>query len=133
MASIVPVARAIYLCDYHVGYSNGKVDLYGLFKAIQADCYPHEADSFVCFAQLIGGLGDVSVHIDIRSASDRNVIACTNVRTLSFPDRESLVHLAWTLPPCTFAQPGLYLIELYCNNTWITDTTLELREVNDEF
>ena len=33
-ASILPVAKALYLCDYHVGYSNGKVDLYGLFNAI---------------------------------------------------------------------------------------------------
>ena len=25
--AIVPFAKAIYLCDYHIGYDNGKVDL----------------------------------------------------------------------------------------------------------
>jgi hypothetical protein len=47
VAIVVPVAKAMYLCDYHVGNPNGKVDLYGLFNAIRPDNgYPHTQGRF---------------------------------------------------------------------------------------
>lgn len=129
MASIVPVAKALYLCDYHVGYASGKIDLYGVFKAIQPKQYPFRKGPFVCFFQLIGGLGTVNFHIDVRRASDMKVLDWSGTRTLQFPDRDTLVQVAWTFPGCTFGESGLYFVELYCDNTWVTDTTLKLREI----
>ena len=129
MASIVPVAKALYLCDYHVGYASGKIDLYGVFKAIQPSRYPHRKGPFVCFAQMSGGLGAVACHLDIRRASDLQLIDWSGTRMLRFPDRDTLLQVAWTFPGCDFQEPGLYLVELYCDNTWVTDTTLQLREV----
>ena len=123
---IVPAAKALYLCDYHVGYSNGKVDLYGIFNAIRAASYPHQKGQFVCFAQLRGGLGTVPFHIDIVRASDRHLIYWTGTRNLHFPNRDVLIQVAMTIPGCTFEQAGLYLVELYCDNTWVTDTAFEL-------
>jgi hypothetical protein len=58
--AIVPVARALYLCDYHIGFSDGKVDLYGLFNAIRpSHGYPYAQGRFCVFAQLVNGLGKV--------------------------------------------------------------------------
>jgi hypothetical protein len=37
--AVVPAAKAMYLCDYHIGYSKGKVDLYGLFNAIRPELW----------------------------------------------------------------------------------------------
>jgi hypothetical protein len=55
--AIVPVAKAMFLCDFHIGYSNGKVDLYGLFNAIRPEHgYPYNRGQFCVFAQLINGL-----------------------------------------------------------------------------
>ncbi len=126
--AIIPSAKAIYLCDFHVGYSNGKIDLYGLFNSVRPAAYPHKKLSFVCFAQLLGGLGNVSFHIDIRRAADRQLIDWTGTRTLHFPDRDTLLHVAVTVPECVFDQPGIYLVELYCDNTWVADTTIRLQE-----
>ena len=128
MAVILPVARGVYLCDYHVGYANGKIDLYGVFKAIRPSYYPHEKGSFVCFAQLSGGLGNVQIHVDIRRASDFQLVDCTDPRNVHFPDRDTLVQVAWTITGCAFDEAGLYLVELYCDNMWVTDTALQLRE-----
>jgi hypothetical protein len=126
--TIIPSAKAIYLCDFHVGYSNGKVDLYGLFNSIRPAAYPHRKGSFVCFAQLLGGLGVVSFHIDIRRSVDQHLIDWTGTRSLHFPDRDTLLQIAVTIPGCVFHQPELYLVELYCDNAWVADTTLRLLE-----
>lgn len=129
MAAIVPVARALYLCDYHIGYPNGKVDLYGLFKAMRPASYPHRKGPFVCFAQLTNGLGEMTIHIDIRRASDMTLVDWFGPHRIRFPNRDMLVQAALTFPGCIFPEPGLYLVELYCDNAWVADTVLHLREV----
>lgn len=63
--AIRPFARALLLCDYVVGYDNGKSDLYGLFNAIRPAAYPHTQGRFCLFAQLAGGLGEVPFHADV--------------------------------------------------------------------
>lgn len=126
---ILPTAKALYLCDFHVGYSGGKADLYGLFEAVRPAAYPHRKDSFVCFAQLRGGLGELPFHIDICRASDASVVYYSGVRTLRFPDRTTLLKVAFTIKECVFPTPGLYLVEMYCDNTWVGDTAVELLEV----
>ena len=123
---IVPVAKALYLCDFHVGYSNGKLDLYGIFNAIRATSFPHRKGPFVCFAQLLGGVGNVSFHIDVRRGTNRQLVDWSGTRTLHFPNRNTLLQVAVTLPGCVFDQPGIYLVELYCDNTWVADTTVQL-------
>lgn len=123
---IVPSAKALYLCDFHVGYSNGKIDLYGIFNSVRAAAFPYRKGPFVCFVQLLGGQGDVGFHIDICRASDRQLIDWTGTRTLHFPDRDTLLQVAVTIPGCVFDSPGIYLVELYCDNTWVADTTVRV-------
>jgi hypothetical protein len=127
MASVLPVAKAIYLCDYQVGYENAKVDLYGLFNAIRPKSYPHMQGSFCVFAQLINGLGTIPFFIDIREARTDQLTHTTLTHHLTFPSRNTVVQMALRVKQCLFSQPGMYLVELYCDNTWVCDTTLLLR------
>jgi hypothetical protein len=124
---IVPVAKGLYLCDYVIDYENGKVDLYGLFNAIRSSTYPHMQGRFCVFAQLINGLGRVPFFIDIRDAAHDQLIYTTQINHLSFPDRNTVVQLALSIEHCLFPQSGMYLVELYCDNTWVCDTSLHLR------
>jgi hypothetical protein len=125
---IVPGAKSLYLCDHHVGYSNGKVDLYGLFNAIRpADGYPHSRTRFCVFVQMSGGLGTIPIYLDIRFAETEELIWTTELRQLSIPDRHTIAQVALTVEGCRFERPGLYLLELFCNNAWVCDTTLLLR------
>ncbi len=123
---IVPVAKGIYLCDYVIDYENGKVDLYGLFNAIRSSNYPHTQGRFCVFAQLINGLGRVPFFVDIRDAARHQLIHTTQTNHLSFPDRNTVVQLAVSIEQCPFPQSGMYLVELYCDNTWVSDTSLLL-------
>ncbi len=126
-APILPVARGLYLCDYQVGYANGKTDLYGLFNAIHPENeFPYEEGSFCVFAQLTNGLGKIPFFVDIRDATSDQLVRTTQVRELNFPNRNTIVQLALLIEGCPFGHGGLYLVELFCDNMWICDTSLLL-------
>lgn len=124
---IVPFAKALYLCE-EVDIEGGMTNLYALFNAIRPRSYPHRHESFTCFAQLVGSLGQVMCHVDICRADTRQVVRCTNPLPLRFPNRETVLHVKVNVEGCLFAAPGLYLAELYCDNNWVADTVFLLRE-----
>jgi hypothetical protein len=108
-------------------YQNGKVDLYGTFNAARPAAYPFVKRQFVVFAQLTGGLGDVPFYVDIRRESEAEGIHTTVVQVLRFPNRTTLVQMALTVEDVHFPEPGVYLVELFCHNARVCDTTLTLR------
>ena len=124
--TITPVAKALYICDGTIGFANQKTDLMGIFNAIRAPQYPHRQGHFVIFAQLLGGLGQVPFYFDIRYAADGTPVHSTKARLMYFPNRDTIVQMAYTMQDCPFPQPGIYLIELFCNGQWVGDTTLKL-------
>jgi hypothetical protein len=124
--AIIPVARALYLCDFYIGYEGGRVDLYGLFNGLRPAVYPHVRDRFVVYTQLTGGVGEVPVFIDVRHAERNELVHTTHTRTLQFRDRTALVQLAFAIEGCRFPYPGLYTVELFCHNTPVCDTTVRL-------
>jgi hypothetical protein len=126
--SVVPVAKSMYLCDFQIGYSNGKVDLYGLFNAIRPEQgFPYTRSRFCIFVQLVNGLGQVPFFIDVRFALTDDLVHTTETKSLVFPDRSTVVQMAMKMEGCQFQRPGLYLLELFCDNTWVCDTQLLLR------
>jgi hypothetical protein len=84
MASIIPVAKALYLCE-ETELEGGMMNLFALFNSIRPRQYPHWQLPFACFAQLMAGLGDVAFHIDIRRANDQALVHRTDIRNLHFP------------------------------------------------
>ncbi len=126
-ASILPVAKALTLCDYLVGDSNGKIDLYGIFNAIRPQSgFPYNRGRFCVFAQLSNGLGKLPIFIDIRFAETDELVWTTQIRELTCQNRHTVVQVALTIEGCPFERPGVYVLELFCNNTWVCDTQLLL-------
>ncbi len=123
---IIPVSRALYLCDFHVGYADGRVDLYGIFNALRPAVYPHIRPQFVAFAQLTGGLGEVPFFFDIRREGEDEGIYTTPTRPLRFPSRTVVLQLAVTIEGVEFPEPGVYVVDLFCHDTWVCDTTVIL-------
>jgi hypothetical protein len=105
-ASIVPVAKSLYLCDGHIGFANQRTDLFGPFSAIRPTQYPHLHHQFVIFAQLTGGLGQTPFFIDIRYAAVGSLVHTTSAQLLQFPHRDKLVHLVYTIRDCLFPHQG---------------------------
>jgi hypothetical protein len=65
----------------------------------------------------------------VRRADDYQLVRNTNVIPLNFPDRAAMLYVTVNIEGCVFESSGVYLVELYCDNTWVADTTLLLREV----
>lgn len=122
--TIVPVAQALYLCDGHIGFPGGKTDLIGLFNSIRAGSYPHVQKQLVVFARLHQGLGQVSFYVDIRFAPTQQLTHVSNTHMLVFPDRDTVVEMALTLKGVRFPQPGIYLVELFCDAQWVADARI---------
>ena len=126
MPTILPFAKALYLCDCHLGFATQKTDLVGIFNSIRAPAYPHVQQHFVIFAQLIGGLGLIPFYIDVTFPQTGQLMHTTNTRIVSFPRRDKVVQLAYTTQGCLFPARGVYLVELFCDGQWVADTSLEL-------
>ncbi len=127
MASIIPAARALVLCDNYVGGADGKADLVGIFEAIRPKAsYPYTGGRFCVFTQLANGLGQVEIHLQVRYAPTDEIVWSTPVHTMTFPDRKTVVKLAVNVQGCRFERAGVYWIELVCNNTWVCDTQIFL-------
>ncbi|HET6574057.1 MAG TPA: hypothetical protein VFG68_10675 [Fimbriiglobus sp.] len=125
--AIVPVAKALYLCE-EVDVEGGLINLYGLFNRMRAPAFPHIMGEFVAFAQLGGGLGEVSVHVDIRRAAGGRLVRPTAPRLVEFPHRRHLAQLVFRLDGVVIDEPGIYLVELHCDNTWVADVSFEVLE-----
>lgn len=124
---IIPSVRALYVCDRYVRKSSGNVDLYGVFNAIRPQAgFPYARAHFCVFAQLVNGLDRLPFFIEIRAAATDELVYSTATHSLVFPDRTTVVQMAMKIEGCVFESPGLYLVELYCNNQWVCDTQFRL-------
>lgn len=122
------MAKSLYLCDGHLGFTSGKTDLMGIFDSIRPQgAYPHIHPSFVVFARLAQGLGSIPFRVDIRLATSGQFVAGTSVQQVVFPDRDTIVNMVVTVKGVSFPQPGIFLVELLLDNQWLADTTLELK------
>ena len=103
---ILPVAKSLYLCDGHLGFSSRKTDLMGIFDSINPQGgYPHIHPSFAVFARLAQGLGTIPFRVDIRLAATGQFVAGTLVQQLVFPDRDTVVNMVVTIKGVSFPQP----------------------------
>jgi hypothetical protein len=90
---IIPVAKALYLCDGHIAFPNCKTDLMGIFNAIRPIQYPPVHGHFVVFAQLHSGLGQVPFYIDVRMAATGQLVGASNTHFL--PSRGGIAWCSW--------------------------------------
>lgn len=132
MSTIIPSVRAIYLCDSYVGGPHSKADMYGLFNRIRVKTgMPSVVNPFTVVAQLSHGLGPITCHLEIRNLASNRVVATTNRQAFSFADRNQLIRLAFTIRDCSFAELGVFSVNLFCNNQWVGDTILTLESRKD--
>ncbi len=123
---VIPVSRSLIACDFHVGYQDGRVDLYGIFNALRPAIYPHVRPQVVVFAQLTGGVGDVPFYFEVRHWGRDEALSRTTVNRVRFPNRTAVVQIAMTIERLRLPEPGLYVIDLFCHDAWVCDTTIHL-------
>ena len=125
---ILPFAQPLVLCDAYAPAPAGKLDLRGCFHAIRPRRFPHVHDEFCVVAHLAGGFGTVTTFIDVRNVATSELVYWTHPHQFQIPSRDTVVRLANTLEGVPFSEPGIYLVELYCENTPIADFQLRVAE-----
>jgi Family of unknown function (DUF6941) len=125
--AIIPMAKALYLCE-EIDIEGGQVNVYALFNTMHAEELPHTRESLCVFAQLSGGLGEMPAHYDIVRARDERVVDVSATHRLRFERRSQLLQLSMTFKGVIFEEPGVYFVQLFCDNVLVADVTLELRE-----
>jgi len=88
MASMIPIAKALYICDeVLMDSTRAKPDLAGVFNAIRPPAFPHVLPRLCVFAQLVGGHGEVNCIVRVVNAQNRDVVYESPRQTVRFDDR----------------------------------------------
>ena len=128
MANVLtPMLRSIYLCDRVVSEKGSSLNLEGLFTSLKPEVFPHRSPSIIIFAQMAGGLGPTTSHVEVHCGSRGQQLFATKKRVVNFTDRLKTYYVAHKIENFTFSQPGLYLFEYYCNNVLMGDVPAKVR------
>lgn len=131
MAEVVhPTLKALYVCDDALtDPANGKEHFLGVFTAFRPTetVPPFRLGRMCVFAQLTGGIGEVGVQVLVVRAADREVVFASPVHRLAFPaNRHTVVTARFRLVDCEFPSAGVYLVEMYCNSTFLDDRRIRV-------
>jgi len=127
MASVVPIAKALYLCDDVLSDpARVKPHLVGVLNAVRVPAFPHTLAKLCIFAQLVGGFGDVRCQVQVVNASNRDVVYRSPARTVRFDDRRQTRYYSLKLTQIIIPAPADFWVEFFCNDQFVDDATLRV-------
>jgi hypothetical protein len=128
--TVIPVTKAIYVCDDVVeDPASHKVHFLGIFNAVRPPspaAYPFRLGQMCVVVQLIDGLGEIPIHGEIVRAETEDLVYSSPEQRLRFPQRQTTVFACFRIRDCLFPGPGVYFVEFYCRDTLLDDRTLHL-------
>ncbi len=109
MTTVMPVSKAVYLCDEVVeDKTSQKVHLLGLFNAVRPPAsshYPFRLGQLCVFAQMIGGVGVLPVHVEVVNAQTEEVIYAFPKQDLRFAMLKLRSQLAFEFATASSRRP----------------------------
>jgi hypothetical protein len=129
-APVAPVPKAIYLCDDVIeDPETRKLHVLGVFNSIRPAAgsdFPYSLDRLCVVVQFADGLGEVPVHVEVVESATNTVAFTSPRRVLRFSNRQQTVYACLRVTQCGFPRPGLYIVELYCQDAFVDDRELRL-------
>lgn len=127
MASLIPVAKALYLCDDILSDSGRvKPHLIGVLNAVRISALPQTLAKLCIFAQLVGGFGEVRCSVRVVRAQNREAVYQSPEVVVQFDDRGQTRYFYLRLTQITIRTAEEFWVELYCNDQYVDDATLEV-------
>ena len=131
---IVPVSKAMVLCeDVLAGHpATQNVHLINVFSSIRPRdllAFPYTLPQLCVFLQLSDASGEGIGRIVARSAQDGRIIFASPGHPIRFHGRTSPTWVLFRLQDCRFLEPGLYWIEFYCDDRFVSDQSLRVSGV----
>lgn len=135
-APVLPVAKALYLCDEILEDPvSRKVSLLGALNAVRPQGvppFPHRQQQLCVVVQLTGGSGEVRAHVEVIQAATGLTIHTTQEHRIRFASRNAIVYANFRLRDVVFPESGAYFVEFYCQETFLDDRVLYLLEGQSE-
>jgi hypothetical protein len=104
-----PVCKAILLCEQTTAEEGtGRVSLIGLIRTLTMAAFPGRSNRMKLFLQLVDGIGEYDIRIEVHDLSQDGVIARMWGPTISFPRRPFSHQLSLQLPTLPIPHPGRY-------------------------
>lgn len=126
--AIEPLGKIVYVCDDVLqDPGSGKLHVLGAFTAVrppEGAAYPFVLRQLCVFAQLAGGRGNCSVQARVVDAETGHEVFGSPPHEVAFPGGTTVVTALFRLLECPFPAPGTYLVQLYCQGTFLDDRRL---------
>lgn len=130
LSGVSPVVKSIFLCDLvEADRQSGKLTVQGVFNSLRVPFVENAVsvlDDFCSFTEFTGGVSDAVVRLEIVQAGTNAVVLRTSDRVLRFPGRHTTVAVSFRVSGLAVAEPGVYFVELYCNDQFVDDRVLSI-------
>ena len=128
--AVLPIVKSVFLCDdVAIDQQTGKPSVTGLFNSLRVEFLAGAVsviDEFCVFAEFVGGIAPATVRIEITRARTNTVVVRTTDRTLRFRGRHTTLAVSFRIENLAVPEPGVYLVELYCNDVFVDDRLLRI-------
>jgi hypothetical protein len=130
MAAVIPVAKSLFLADnVLLDQGSQKIHVLGIYNTVrppEGSGYPFRLRRLCAFCQLADAIGHVAAHIRIVDLHHDRALFRSTVANLYFASRRSTVAALFRLPGLVFPSPGIYCVELYCQEQFVDDRLITL-------
>ena len=122
--SVRPVARGLFVCEQViVEAGSNNVSLINCFTRRHAGTFPSAPMRFAVCSLLAGGLGAVTMRLEISRIEDTKLVYRRSMVTV-FEDRVQEARFVLRLTDVIFPEPGVYSVVLFADDEWIAQTRL---------
>jgi hypothetical protein len=130
MPPVNPTGKIVYVCDEVLqDPTSGKFNFLGIFDDVSPSPgvgYPFRLSRMCVAAQLVGGSGQVPIHIELVDGTTQNIVRGAGPFLVSFPNRYHVVTVSVRILNVIFPSPGVYFVELYSQGAFQDDRLLRL-------
>src|SRR5208337_2191627 len=129
----LPYVVAMVLCNtITLELGSNSITLHGCFSAISAMSFPAVHPRMAVYVALTNGRGNVPFRLSLVH-SEGDIRPVFEVQgTIPFPDPLATVELRFPIPPVSFAQPGVYFLQMHVSNQFLMERRLLVMQVGGE-
>jgi len=132
---LLPWVVAMVFCNtISVELGTNSFTLHGCFSTIGAMSFPAVHPRMAVYVALTNGRGSLPFRLVLVHSDDEVEAApvFTVAGNLQFPDPLATLELRFPVPPVTFAQPGVYFLQMYISNRFLMERRLLLIQVGGD-
>ena len=120
----LPKCKAMLLCDQClIEAGTGKPTLIGVFDGFWCQQFPGLAQPFTVFVQLIEGIGQYDVSLEVHDLQQDQLVAKTAVSQIRFVDRLHRINLTFPIVGLPIGHAGTYDFRVLANRQLLEQQT----------